>query len=117
MAKDGRRCGALSESESQVIGKNVRALRQRAGWSQRHLASLMGFGVNASIVCRIERATGDGRRRGLTADELCRFAAIFDVSSWQLATSCVTCKGQPPPGFSCLTCGARREARPHLGGC
>lgn len=106
-----RRCGALSDRDSEVIGKNVRALRQREGWSQRHLATLMGFGVNASIVCRIERGTGDGRRRGVTADELGRFAAIFQVPSWQLATSCVTCKGEPPPGFSCLTCGARREQK------
>lgn len=97
----------VPESELAVIGANVRTLRQGMGWSQRHLAQLLGWGPDPSAVCRLERETKTGKRRNLTAYELDRLADIFDVAAWRLKARCVTCDGNPPAGFGCLTCGAQ----------
>jgi transcriptional regulator with XRE-family HTH domain len=97
----------VSENQLPTIGANVRALRQGMGWTQRHLAELLGWGPDASSVCRLEKETKDGRRRNITMPELERLADIFDVAVWQLKARCVICDGNPPTGFACLTCGAR----------
>lgn len=90
-----------------VVGANVRSLRLRRGWTQRQLSELMGWS-GASTTCRVER-NREGRRRGLTVEELERLAAIFGVPASQLKHRCATCGGHPPAGFACLTCGARLE--------
>ena len=87
-----------------VIGANIRALRQRRGWSQAKLGELMGW-PSASTVCAAE-GHRDGRQRGFTGPEIQRLATIFGISPWHLMTWCANCGGCPPIGFACLACGA-----------
>jgi hypothetical protein len=84
-----------------IIGANIRAFRQRRGWSRAELGELMGW-HSASTVCAAE-GHRDGRQRRFTTREIQRLAVI---SPWQLTTRCMTCGGQPPLGFACLACGA-----------
>jgi transcriptional regulator with XRE-family HTH domain len=97
----------LPRDQRAVIGANIRAMRLERGWTQRQLGELMGWS-SASAVCRVESNRG-GRQRSLTVDELGRLAAVFNVNAQQLKVRCVTCRGRPPAGFACLTCGARAD--------
>jgi transcriptional regulator with XRE-family HTH domain len=87
-----------------IVGANVRALRQRKGWTQVKLGQLMGW-PNASTVCAAEGHRGD-RQRSFTTDEVKRLAAIFGVPPEHLTTWCAHCGGHPPAGFAGLACGA-----------
>jgi transcriptional regulator with XRE-family HTH domain len=87
-----------------IIGANIRALRQRNGWTQARLGELMGW-PSTSTVCAAEGHRSD-RQRGFTTRELTRLAAIFGIPPAQLTTRCATCGGHPPAGFACLACGA-----------
>lgn len=97
------------EGQSAVIGANIRALRQRKGWSQARLADLMGWHC-ASTVCAAE-GHRNGRKRAFTTWEVRRLAAIFGVPPRQLKTACGNCNGHPPTGFSCLACGVASSDR------
>jgi hypothetical protein len=94
----------LPAAQSAIAAANVRALRQRNGWTQTHLGQLMGWPA-ASTVCAAEGHRGDRQRR-FARWEIDQLAVIFGVPAAQLLTQCVTCGGQPPPGYSCLTCQA-----------
>jgi transcriptional regulator with XRE-family HTH domain len=98
------RAGSIPAGQAAIVGVNIRALRQRQGWTQAELGELMGW-HSASTVCAAE-GRRDGRQRGLDASEVERLAAIFGVSPRQLTTPCANCNGQPPAGFACLACGA-----------
>jgi transcriptional regulator with XRE-family HTH domain len=87
-----------------IVGANVRAFRQRQGWSQAKLGELMGW-PSPSTVCAAEGHRGD-RQRNFTANEINQLAAIFGLSPSQLTTRCANCGGHPPAGFACLVCGA-----------
>ena len=99
-----RRRDHLPEGESAMVGKNIRVLRRRNGWTQAKLGELMGW-PSPATVCAAEGRRG-GRQRGFTSVEVRRLSAIFGVPSWMLTTRCANCAGCPPVGFSCLTCGA-----------
>ena len=73
-----------------IAGANIRALRQRNGWTQATLGRLMGWPATATVC----------------AAEGHRLAAIFGISPSQLTTRCANCHVQPPAGFACLACGA-----------
>jgi transcriptional regulator with XRE-family HTH domain len=96
--------GKLLTEQYAIVGANIRALRQRRGWSQARLGELMGW-PSTSTVCAAEGHRSD-RQRGFTAGEIEQLAAIFDVSPGRLTTRCANCDGNPPAGFACLTCGA-----------
>jgi transcriptional regulator with XRE-family HTH domain len=102
----GRRphAGEIPRAQAEVVGANIRVLRQRNGWSQKHLGQLMGW-PTPSTVCAAE-GHRDGRQRGFTADEVQRLANIFRREPWQLTTRCANRDGHPPPGFTCKTCRA-----------
>jgi Helix-turn-helix domain len=100
-----RRVDEIPAEQSAVAGANIRALRQRKGWTQAELGELMGWPTTATV-CAAE-GHRDGRQRGFTGEEVKRLAGIFGVSAWQLTTGCANCDGHPPAGFACLTCGAR----------
>ena len=87
-----------------IIGANIRALRQRQGWSLAKLGELMDW-PSPSTVCSAEGHRG-GRQRRFTVPEIQRLAAIFGISPWHLTTRCANCGGCPPLGFACLACGA-----------
>jgi hypothetical protein len=104
MAGRKRRATQMPESESAIVGMNIRVLRQRNGWSQAKLGELMGW-PTPSTVCAAEGRRG-GRQRGFTTDEVNRLSVIFGVQLGKLTSLCANCEGYPPAGFTCLTCGA-----------
>jgi transcriptional regulator with XRE-family HTH domain len=105
-----RRPGQIPEAQSAIVAANIRALRQRRGWTLAKLGELMGW-HSESTVCAAEGHRGD-RQRKFTADEVERLAAIFGLTPEQLTTRCVNCGGQPPAGFACLACGAETGPGP-----
>jgi hypothetical protein len=107
MMRGRQRAGEeIPRQQAAIIGANIRALRRDRGWTQAQLGELMEWPTN-STVCAAE-GRRDGRQRGFTTDEVQRLADIFSVKTSQLTTRCAHCCGYPPPGFACLTCGARR---------
>ena len=100
----------LPQDQSAIAAANIRALRQRNGWTQARLGQLMGW-TAPSTVCAAE-GHRDGRQRRFARWEIEQLAAIFGVPAAQLLTRCATCVGQPPPGYACLTCGAECLAAP-----
>ena len=87
------RAGEIPPEQSAVVGANIRALRQRKGWSQGMLGELMGWPTTATV-CAAEGHRG-GRQRGFTTPEVTRLAGIFGVSPEQLTTLCAHCGGRP----------------------
>jgi len=108
-----RRAGEIPPEQSAVVGANIRALRQRRGWTQGQLGELMGWPTTATV-CAAE-GHRDGRQRGFTAGEVQRLAGIFGVPWWQLTTRCANCGGLPPAGYACLVCGAAQQPGPAIG--
>jgi hypothetical protein len=100
----------LPHDQSAIAAANIRALRQRNGWTQAHLGQLMGW-TAPSTVCAAEGHRGDRQRR-FARWEIEQLATIFGVPARQLLTRCATCGGQPPPGYACLACGTARAACP-----
>jgi serine/threonine-protein kinase RsbW len=96
--------GKTTEEQSAVVGANIRALRQRQGWTQAKLGELMGW-PSTSTVCAAE-GHRNHRQRSFTTEEVQQLAAIFGVSPSQLMLQCANCGGHPPAGFACLACGA-----------
>lgn len=99
------RPGEIPKAQAVVVGANIRVLRQRNRWTQAQLGQLMGR-PTPSTVCAAE-GHRDGRQRGFTTDEIQRLADIFSLKPWQLTTRCANCCGNPPPGFTCRTCGSQ----------
>jgi hypothetical protein len=112
----GRVRRKIPAEQRATVGANIRALRQRNGWTQARLGELMGW-PTAATVCAAEGHRSD-RQQGFTTGEVTRLAAIFGISPSQLTTRCATCGGHPPAGFACLACGATpgsgRPATPAL---
>ena len=96
--------GKITPEQSAVAGANIRALRQRRGWTQAKLGGLMGW-PSTSTVCAAEGHRND-RQRSFTTEEVEQLAAIFGVSPSQLMIRCANCSGHPPAGFACLACAA-----------
>ena len=94
----------IPQEQAAIAGANIRALRQRKGWTQPERGALMGW-PDASTVCAAEGRRA-GRQRGFTTGEVTQLAAIFGISPQQLTTRCANCGGHPPAGFACLACGA-----------
>ena len=104
----------LTAEQSVIVGRNMRVLRWRAGWTQTDLAKAVGRSV--SRISRTE--TGE---RAFTGLEVMLVAAVFQVNPAELITKCFNCKGVPPWGFACIACGAESQvaaepvARPAAG--
>jgi hypothetical protein len=100
----------LPAAQCVIAAANIRVLRHRNGWTQGRLGQLMGWPA-ASTVCAAEGHRG-GRQRRFARWEIDQLAAIFAVPPAQLLTRCVTCGGQPPPGYACLACKTASPERP-----
>lgn len=98
------RSDEIPKEQAAIVGANIRALRQRRGWTQPQVGELMGW-LAPSTVCAAE-GHRSGRQRGFTIEEVEQLAEIFGVSPTQLMTRCATCGSHPPAGFACLACGA-----------
>ncbi len=105
MSRWHSRTEIIPREQAAIVGANIRALRQRKGWPQSRVGELMGW-ISNSTVCAAE-GHRDGRQCGYTTDEVRRLASIFGVEPWQITTRCANCKGRPPAGFACLTCGVQ----------
>jgi len=90
----------LSVKQSVIVGRNVRVLRKRAGWTLADLGKRLG--KDSSTVYRMEK----GERRISYAD-VALLADIFEVPAADLVAQCHNCHGSPPPGFACLVCGPK----------
>ncbi|XAM00594.1 helix-turn-helix transcriptional regulator [Phycisphaeraceae bacterium D3-23] len=55
------------------FGRQVRALREEKGWSQEHLAAVVG--LDRSYVGGVERG-----ERNISIENICKLAASLDVS-------------------------------------
>jgi transcriptional regulator with XRE-family HTH domain len=84
MAGRRLRIGEIPRAQAEVVGANIRVLRQRNGWTQAELGALMGWQSN-STVCAAEGRRG-GRQRGFTPDEVQRLAS--DVGRDSQAKGC-----------------------------
>jgi hypothetical protein len=93
----------IPREQAAVVGSNIRALRWAYGWTQAQLADKMGW-ASASTVCAAE-GHRDGIQRNFTPAEVEQLAGIFDVRPWDLISRCGHCKGNPPVGYTCQTCG------------
>jgi hypothetical protein len=93
----------LPPAQCAIAAANIRALRQRNGWTQAQLGQLMGW-TAPSTVCAAEGHRGERQRR-FARWEIDQLATIFGIPATQLLTQCATCSGHPPPGYACLTCG------------
>jgi hypothetical protein len=107
----------LPPALSAIATANLRVLRQRNGWTQAHLAHLMGWGA-ASTTCAAEGHRGGRAARRFAAWEIGQLAHLFGITPAQFLTRCLTCGGQPPSGYACLACQAEHPpalARPAAG--
>ncbi len=93
----------IPHEQAVTAAANIRALRIARGWTQTQLAGKMGW-ANASTVCAAE-GRRDGRQRSFTPAEISLLADIFGVRPWELTSRCAHCKGNPPVGYTCQTCG------------
>ncbi|HKX45306.1 MAG TPA: helix-turn-helix domain-containing protein [Planctomycetota bacterium] len=94
-------------SLSAELFTKVRTLRKLQGLSAQALADRMtaqGFHIIRSVV-----ANGEiGRVRSMSVDFADHSARALGLTLTQLITDpavCTSCKGEPPAGFTCNTCG------------
>jgi hypothetical protein len=108
-----RPAAKLPSAQCAIAAANIRALRQRNGWTQAHLGQLMGW-TAPSTVCAAEGRRGHRQRR-FARCEIDQLAAIFGTTAAYLLTRCATCGGHPPPGYACMTYKAEHPPAPaHL---
>ena len=101
--------GGLSPVDQRVAAM-IREARETSGLSQARLAKLMaayGFPWVQQTVGRAET-----RARSISIGEAVALAVILhmDISADKLGAElgdglCAACAGEPPPGFTCNTCG------------
>lgn len=85
------------------FGQTMRALRVRAGYTQEQLAErLKEFGIRLHFSAISKMESGD---RQIRLNEAVALANILGVLlSDALESSCATCFGTPPRGFTCNEC-------------
>lgn len=103
----------MTATVSALVAERVCALRKARGWNRQDLAAQCAqrghVELTTAAIVNIEtgRPGTAGRRRCITVDELTVFAEVFGISTEQLLSAdCAGCKGCPPAGFICATCGA-----------
>jgi hypothetical protein len=101
----------IPREQAVTVGANIRALRRAYGWTQPQLAGMMGW-ASASTVCAAE-GHRDGAQRNFTPAEIDRLAGIFGVRASELTDRCAHCKGNPPAGYTCQTCGKGVKVATH----
>jgi transcriptional regulator with XRE-family HTH domain len=96
---------------ARAMSVNVRRLRQARGWTQveaaRRFAEIHGEHWSNASWSQAEQS-GGSRQRAWSVDELVSMARLFSVAVTALlpeVPACPQCKGEPPAGFTCNTCG------------
>lgn len=98
-----------SEATS-LIARRIRRAREARGWSAARMAhemTLKGVRWDRFNVTHLEI----GRRQNVTVDELLALACVLGVSPMEIIKEdpCAQCGGEPPPGYTCRTCGTAEE--------
>ena len=92
---------------AEIIAK-LRALRKIRKISAQQLSDRMtelGYPVARTVIANLE----NGRRVEVSIDHVVIAAQALDTTVMALLNEpvvCPQCKGEPPAGFACLTCGA-----------
>ena len=68
---------------NKIVGENIRALRENAGFTQNHLARFMN--VDQSLISKVEKG-----ERTLSVDMLEKLAALFGVTVEQMEVLPIT---------------------------
>jgi transcriptional regulator with XRE-family HTH domain len=96
---------------ARCMSANVRRLRRARGWTQveaaQRFAQIHGEHWSNASWSQAEQSDGS-RQRAWTVDELVSMARLFGVPVSQFLPempACPRCKGEPPTGFTCNTCG------------
>jgi DNA-binding XRE family transcriptional regulator len=95
-----------TRSGSQLVSYNMRRLRKARGWRQAELGAMLGW-TNVTV-SNAERPRAGRRARRFCIDDVIRVAGAFGVTVEDLLAppaDCRQCKGSPPPGYTCNTCG------------
>jgi transcriptional regulator with XRE-family HTH domain len=96
---------------AEVVAK-LRALRKIRKVSAQQLSDRMaelGYPVARTVIANLE----NGRRAEVSIDHVVIAAQALDTTVEALLTEpvrCPSCKGEPPAGFTCNTCGQGGEA-------
>src|SRR5690348_15947450 len=92
-------------SASEEISANIRRLREQRKMTWVELSERMGVLGHPILPLGLRRIVAGERR--VDVDELVALGAVFSVEPWSLTNppSCAQCKGKPPEGFSCMSCG------------
>lgn len=102
----------LVENTTLRVAHNVRRLRRVRRWTQGDFgARLEPFGFRWSLATLSAAEKG---RRAWTANELAAVALAFGVGVAELfepLSQCENCKGMPPKGFVCGSCGIGVKAQ------
>ncbi|MFJ2004779.1 helix-turn-helix transcriptional regulator [Streptomyces chartreusis] len=99
---------ATAPISAEVIAR-LRALRRIRKVSAQVLAERMtaaGYPIKRSVIANLE----SGRRAEVSVDHLVAAAEALGTTAEAILSgpmpTCPTCKGEPPTGFTCNTCGA-----------
>lgn len=102
--------GASSETSvvTAAVVAELRALRMELKVSAQELADRMtqcGYPIKRSVIANLE----SGRRAEVSVDHVAIAAKALGVDPAailrRVTDPCPTCKGEPPAGFTCNTCG------------
>jgi transcriptional regulator with XRE-family HTH domain len=93
---------------TKAVAGELTAIRREQKVSAQELADRMtnlGYPIKRSVIANIE----SGRRAEISLDHLAVAAAALGVDAATLlrhvTAPCPNCKGEPPAGFTCNTCG------------
>lgn len=91
-----------------AVVRGLRSARKTRGVSAQELAERMtatGYPMKRSVIANVE----SGRRAEISVDYLAAAAAALELDAPSVLRSvvapCPQCKGDPPTGFTCNTCG------------
>lgn len=111
VATDERAEAGRPTDAARVMSANVRRLRRARGWTQveaaQRFAEIHGEHWSNASWSQAEQS-GGSRQRAWSVDELVSMARLFRVPVADLlpeAPACAQCKGAPPAGFTCNSCG------------
>lgn len=94
---------ALPQDQSRAAGIRIRALRRNLGWTQGELARKAG--IRQAMLSHAE--TGTVRMSPGTAAAI---ASALGTTVEDLLAECGHCRGNPPAGYACLSCGSGSPA-------
>ena len=118
MSPSGRSDGVTDiaprrDGTSLSVARNVATMRHVRGWSLRRLSdrcAAAGKRIAISRLSCFENAATGSASLHVTVDDLVALAAAFETPPERLLTpwepKCQGCLDMPPPGFSCVACGA-----------